>query len=104
MVRPRKISCPQTHTAATRSASRSRSMCKSSAKWRSAFGENCSEGRRQIGVQKPVAKFFQSLRCDALAGEEQRVGHFAQREPQGKGGSREERGTVDGFGEEIGEH
>ena len=38
---------------------------------------------------------------DALAGEEQGVGHFAEYEAQGEGGGREERGTADSGGQDF---
>ena len=38
------------------------------------------QGRLQFRLQKTIAKCFQFCREDALAGEQQRLGHFAQQE------------------------
>ena len=40
---------------------------------------------------------------DALAGEEQGIGHFAEEQAEGKGGSGEEGGAVKGGGQDFSE-
>src|SRR5258708_39853026 len=60
----------------------------------SGSGENRREGDSQIRVQEAVAKLLQLSRNNALAGQQERVGHFSEHQPQRKRRSREKRRTV----------
>lgn len=48
-------------------------------------------------------EFLQLDGLDALAGEEQGIGHFAEEKSKGEGWGGEERGAVQGRGEDSGE-
>lgn len=54
-------------------------------------------------MREPIVEFVELGREDALAGEEQSVGHFAESEAEGESRSGEERRAMQGFGEDRGE-
>ena len=54
-------------------------------------------------MEKGVVEFLELRGKDALAGEKQRVGHFAEEQSQGEGGRGAERRAVEGGGESFGE-
>ena len=57
-------------------------------------GQRCG----QVGMRELVVEFLELGWLDALTGEEQGVGHFAEEQAEGEGGRGEESGAVQGGG------